>query len=77
MHGTLHARNNQKRPKKIVWFSEKTQAIVIVHRIKSLKWQWAGQISRRTENTHEPPQQHYGTERHKKTKKTPGHQITM
>ena len=36
--------------KRIEWIRQKTQVIDIIHRIKSLKWQWAGHLARRTDN---------------------------
>ena len=36
--------------KRIGWIREQTKVTDIIHRIKSLKWQWAGHIARRTDN---------------------------
>jgi len=32
------------------WIREKTKVLVIMKRISSLKWQWAGHVARHTEN---------------------------
>ena len=36
--------------KRIEWIRQKTQVTDVIHRIKSLKWQWAGHLARRTDN---------------------------
>lgn len=36
--------------KRITWIRQKTQVTDVIQRIRSLKWQWAGHIARRTDN---------------------------
>lgn len=36
--------------KRIEWIRQKTQVTDVIHRVKTLKWQWTGHLARRTDN---------------------------
>lgn len=53
-----------KKDRKIIeWRQQKTQATDVIHRFKTLEWQWAGHLAGRTDNrrTTRMAQWHKGT----------------